>query len=183
NANNISLISGKGVLYRLCGLGPKCAIDQGKASTQRHLLLRREAVELALYSFRYISDVNQVVVFLPPRAGQDPSQAVFFRPGDVASELSQPLRDSLAPAAPSVTGVTRSPDAPLVSRLTATTLYSFSLTQSNQDASVYLVLRPPVAAGPAPPPAATAPSSPPAAGGGSTGAPGAAAGAGSTPQP
>jgi hypothetical protein len=41
-----------------------------------------------------------------------------------------------------VSAVDRSPDAPLVARLTSSTLYSFSLTQANQDASVFLVLRP-----------------------------------------
>jgi len=172
NANNISLIDGKGVLFRLCGLGPKCAIDQGKASIQRHLLLRREALELALYSFRYLSDVKQVVVFLPPRQGQDPSQAVFFRPNDVEFELEHPLRASLEPSAPTVAGVTRSPDASLVARVTASSLYSFTLTQSNQDASVFLVLRPFVAgASPAPAPSATAPSTASSGSSAATGAP------------
>jgi len=140
---NISVISGTGVLYRLCGLGANCAIDQGKPSTQRHLLLQREALELALYSFRYLDGINQVVVFLPPRLGQQPSEALFFRPGDVAPELDRPLYATLTRRAPSVNGITTSPDASLVQRLTTSTLYSFSLTQGNQDANVFLVLRPP----------------------------------------
>jgi len=140
---NISVINGTGVLYRLCGLGANCAIDQGKPSNQRHLLLQREALELALYSFRYLDGINQVVVFLPPRMGQQPSEALFFRPGDVAPELDRPLFATLTRRVPSVSGITSSPDVSLVQRLTTSTLYSFSLTQGNQDANVFLVLRPP----------------------------------------
>lgn len=142
NGGNITLVSGTGVLYRLCGLGAKCAIDEGKPTIARHLLLQREALELALYTFRYVSNVNQVVVFLPPPPGKDPSQALFFRPSDLSQSLSHPLYDTLTARTPSTTSVTRSADASIVDRLTTPTLYSFNLTQSNQDASVYLVLSP-----------------------------------------
>ena len=138
---DIKLFDGKGVLYRLCGLGPKCAIATGKASTSRHLLLRREALELALYSFRYL-DVDQAVVFMPPRKGQDPTQALFFQRSDVEPSLDHPLRATLAPHVPSVRSVTRSPDARLVDSLTTKTLYKFSLTQANQDNRAFLVLDP-----------------------------------------
>src|SRR3954454_899557 len=142
NGGDISLLQGKGVLYRLCGLGPKCAIDKGKPSTGRHLLLRREALELALYTFRYVKDIDQVVVFMPPKLGDDPNQALLFRKGDVSAELARPLRTTLARHTPSVAGVNTSPDSALVNRLTTQTLYSFSLTQGNQDANVFLVLEP-----------------------------------------
>jgi len=141
NNNNITLISGSdGVLYRLCGLGPKCAIDRGKASTERHLLLRREALELALYTFRYIKNVNDVVVLMPPRLGEDPSQALFFRLKDVLAELDRPLDRSLATRTPSIRRVAESPDAPLVDRITTASLFKFSLTQANQDNQAFLVL-------------------------------------------
>ena len=48
----------KGVLYQMCGLGVNCQIDSGKPSKERMLLLRREGLELALYSFRYLKDVT-----------------------------------------------------------------------------------------------------------------------------
>jgi len=142
NGGNITLVSGTGVLYRLCGLGSRCAIDEGKPTIARHVLLQREALELALYTFRYISNVNQVVVFLPPPPGKPPSQALFFRPSDLTQSLNHPLYDTLTPNTPSTTSVARSVDTPIVDRLTTPTLYSFSLTQSNQDASVFLVLSP-----------------------------------------
>jgi hypothetical protein len=136
----IQLYEGKGVLYRLCGLGDRCAISSGKASVERHLLLRREALELALYSFRYIKDVSQVVVFLPPRKGEDPSQALFFRPSDVARELSVPLRKTIPSRTPTVTNVRRAPRIALVDQLTVKSLFQFSLTQGNADMRAFLVL-------------------------------------------
>lgn len=143
NNNSVSLIGGTGVLYRMCGLGVRCSIDEGKASVQRGFLLRREALEMALYSFRYMSDVNQVVVFLPPKPGAQPTQALFFRPQGLLSALQAPLSDTLASRTPTVATATRSVDAPAVQHFTNPAEYSFSLTQSNQDAGVFLVLRPP----------------------------------------
>jgi hypothetical protein len=55
----------QGVFYQMCGAGPNCSIP-GKASLQRGLLVRREAVELALYTFHYIGGASQVVVTFPP---------------------------------------------------------------------------------------------------------------------
>lgn len=140
SGGGIQLYEGKGVLYRLCGLGDRCAISSGKASIERHLLLRREALELALYSFRYLKDVTQVVVFLPPRKGQDPSQALFFRPSDVARELSVPLRQTISPRTPTVANIRRSPKIRLVDELTVKSLFQFSLTQGNADMRAFLVL-------------------------------------------
>jgi hypothetical protein len=64
---NIQLLdSGHAVLYTLNGLGPGGSILGGTASTARHQLVRREALELALYTFRYIKNVDMVVTLLPP---------------------------------------------------------------------------------------------------------------------
>jgi hypothetical protein len=132
-----------GVIFHLCGLGPSCAIATGKPSTQRGLLLRREALELALYSFRYLSDVHQVVVFMPPAKGRTPSQALFFREGDVARELDRPLTASLSPRVPSVGNVTVSPDTPLVDQITAPKTFDFTLSGDQTSQRGFIVLDPP----------------------------------------
>jgi len=139
---DIRVFDDNGLIYRLCGLGPDCAIASGKASTRRHLLLRREALELALYSFRYLDDVHQIVVFMPPRLGQKPNQALFFREGDVAQELDRPLTASLSPRVPTVRTVTLSPDASLVDQITSPKIFQFSLTQANTDNRGFIVLDP-----------------------------------------
>ncbi|MEA2227349.1 MAG: hypothetical protein QOF04_979 [Solirubrobacteraceae bacterium] len=139
---DIRVFDDSGLIYRLCGLGPDCAIATGKPSEERHLLLRREALELALYSFRYLKDVHQVVVFMPPALGQKPSQALFFREGDVSQELDRPLTASLSPRVPTVRTITLSPDAPLVDQLTTPKIFKFSLTQANTDNRGFIVLDP-----------------------------------------
>jgi uncharacterized membrane protein YgcG len=139
---DIRVFDDGGLIYRLCGLGPDCAISSGKPSAKRHLLLRREALELALYSFRYIDAVHQIVVFMPPKLGEKPSQALFFREGDVTQELDRPLTASLSPRVPSVRTVTLSPDAPLVNQLTTPKIFKFSLTQANTDNKGFIVLDP-----------------------------------------
>ena len=138
---NISLLQGNGLIYRMCGLGSECSIHEGKASARRLLLLRREALELALYTFRYIDAVDQVVVFLPPAPGKKGATLLFQR-DQLGPQLLRPLHASLAHRTPSVTGVESSPDASLVSRLT-TDLYASSLTPGNSDpGGIFLVLRP-----------------------------------------
>lgn len=140
---SIKVFDDSGVIYHLCGLGPSCAIASGKPSIQRGLLLRREALELALYSFRYLGDVHQVVVFMPPPKGKTPSQALFFREGDVAKELDRPLTASLSPHVPSVSDVTLSPDARLVDQITAAKTFDFSLTGDQTSQRGFIVLDPP----------------------------------------
>ena len=41
-----------GIMYQLCGLGERCSIREGEPSVERHRLLRRQALELALYSLK-----------------------------------------------------------------------------------------------------------------------------------
>jgi hypothetical protein len=150
---DINFVDGSGVLYRLCGLGKKCAIEQGEPSAKRHMLLRREALELALYSFRYLGVSDAVVIMPAGKAttkvnGKDKTktstEALLFRRGDhdVAGAVTRPLDATLVPKTPSVNGVTRSPDASLVDAITTRKLFNFSFQQANQDARAFLVLDP-----------------------------------------
>lgn len=138
---NIETFDDGGLIYRLCGLGPDCAIASGKSTPQRHLLLRRESLELALYSFHYLG-VKSVVVFLPPPRGEKPTQAMFFRPNDLASQLARPIGASLATKPPLPSAIAVSPDAPLVSKLTTPKVFTFSFTQANTDNKGIIVLDP-----------------------------------------
>jgi hypothetical protein len=138
---NIQIHDEKGVLYQLCGLGPSCSIDHGKASTERGLLLRREGLELALYTFRYLNDVKQVVVLIPPVKGKAQTVALYFRRDEVKAELARPLTSSLVPKAPSVASVTLSPDAALVDQATDEP-YLFTLNGSSFNNGGFLVLEP-----------------------------------------
>ncbi len=61
-----SELEGNNVLYQLCGGGTDCSIKAGKPSEARGLLVEREALELALYTFHYVSGVEHVIVTMPP---------------------------------------------------------------------------------------------------------------------
>jgi hypothetical protein len=90
---------GETVLYTFCGLGGQrnCALP-GKASVERSVLLRREALELSLYTFKHMSDVQSVISLLPPT--QDTQLAVFLQREHVKDALDKPLTRTLPQSAP-----------------------------------------------------------------------------------
>lgn len=126
--------------YTICGLGQQCSIAEGKPSRQRGRLVRREALELALYSFRYLGRQN-VVALLPAAKGQQPQRALFLERKDFARELSRPLRFSLAEKAV-VTPQNILEESARLDRLTRDREYRFSY-QGIPDGTVVLVLTPP----------------------------------------
>jgi hypothetical protein len=130
---------GKGALFTLCGLGDHCSIKSGKPSHERVLLLQRESYELALYTFRYVNDVKQVVVLLPPPRGKNPTQAMFFRRENLKSELARPLRFSLPGKPPAMSALRTGPAKDFIDRTTGGDVYNFDVIQA-QDASVLLEL-------------------------------------------
>jgi hypothetical protein len=146
---DVEFVDGKGVMYTLNGLGPRGSILSGTPSEERHLLLRREALELALYTFRYRDDVDIVVALLPPQpptaataALQQPpkTQALFFRPGDLRGQLDVPLRATIPPQTPRPeTLALGSEEARRIEDLTRSNLFLASFQQS-QDTSAFLVL-------------------------------------------
>jgi hypothetical protein len=143
DATNIGIVRGTTAMYSLCGLGSRCAINRGKPSTQRFLLLRREALELALYSFHYLDGVNNVVALMPPAPGQRPQNAVFFQRNEFKKVLNHPISEVLPSPPPSLSGLNTSPQGKLISQVTAPSVYCFSFEQA-QDLSAFLVLQKPV---------------------------------------
>ena len=102
---SLQYMEGDGLLYILNGLGPNGTIPTGTASKKRGRLLLREALELALYSFRYLEDVTMVAVLLPQSpagstAQERQTRAVFYRPGDLLPQLQVPLTDTLSSKTP-----------------------------------------------------------------------------------
>ncbi|MFL5827206.1 MAG: hypothetical protein ACJ76V_11845 [Thermoleophilaceae bacterium] len=122
-----SVDGSNGVLFTLCGLGDKCSIDKGKPSVARGLLLRREALELALYTFHYVDKANIVVALLPPPPGQDPRVALFYRRSDLETNVKQPLRQTLPGPTPTVARMKQAEIAGDVLRRTTPNVYQFKL--------------------------------------------------------
>ena len=138
-----------GVLYQLNGLGANGSIKGGTPSTQRLQLVRREALELALYTFRYLPDADMVVTLLPPpppKAGTeaaspvsgllatssaDPKEltAIFYRPGDLKQRLQIPLGATLTAVAPAPEKMGGT-EGQTVDSLTLPNLFNWSLPAS-----------------------------------------------------
>jgi len=73
-------------MYVLCGPSKTCAIKQTPA---RVATLRGEALELALYTFRYIDAADSVATFIGP------SRVFFVTRAEVSRQLSAPLHTTL----------------------------------------------------------------------------------------
>ena len=153
--NDVQIVQGDGILYTLCGLGPHCSIATGKPSTERMLLLRREALELALYTFKYVDGAENVVVLMPPRPGErnitlssgqstkagNQGTALLFQKKDYEPQLDEPITSTLPAAVPSIGQMPNAPEASAVDTLTGPAMFLVSIVQG-QDASAYLVLDP-----------------------------------------
>ena len=116
----------EGALFQLCGLGKNCAINEGKPSTRRLLVLGRESLELALYTFRYIDNLDVVVAMLPPAPGDTPSRAMFFRRQDLEQKLRDPLHVTLPGPTPAINKVRGAKRAEL-EHLTGPNIYNYKI--------------------------------------------------------
>jgi hypothetical protein len=150
--NSFHQISGSAVMYTLSGLGPGGSIDSGTPSKERHRLVRREALELALYTFRYVPHVDMVVALLPPpkpadgetaqeAAQKNPPQAIFYRPGDLKGQLQVPLGKTVPAKAPTPDTIPAG-EANTIDALTLSNLFVADFTQT-QDLRAHLVLQRP----------------------------------------
>ena len=131
----------KAVMYILCGSGAKCAIGDGRPSVARAAVLRREALELALYTFVYVKDVESVVTFFPPRSGQNPTYALFFRKADFDRQLGRPIHQTLPQPRPPLPGKLSGVERKTVDELTTSRVFRYAV-QNAQDGQRVLVLAP-----------------------------------------
>ena len=135
-----------GIMYQLCGLGERCSIREGEPSAERHRLLRRQALELALYSLKYIDSLDSVIALLPPNPDADantPSTALFFEKDDLKAALDQPLVTTFrSPTEPLETEIEIDPVERLtIDRLTGPRLFRYQFTQAPAGGAI-MVLAP-----------------------------------------
>jgi hypothetical protein len=135
-----------GVFYQLCGQGAGCTIP-GTSSVARGQLVRREAVELALYTFHYLPQTDYVLAFIPPPPGVDQTnpnyrRALFLPRTALAGQLSKPLTSTIKPDnAPVSPGKLPRGQGTRIDRLTAGRILHYDFQQA-ADQSVLVVLSP-----------------------------------------
>lgn len=149
---SLGLLNGTTIAYEVCGLGAKHCELAGTPSTNRMLLLRREALELALYTFEYISGSQNVVVVLPPghtvTAGgtneKGVTVALVFLRKNLQPWLNVPLARTLQEFPPELSQLTlwsKTQEAAFVDQVTAHSLFS-SQVEALQEGGSALVLTP-----------------------------------------
>jgi hypothetical protein len=147
----------KGVWYVLNGLGERGSISRGTPSPERLALVKREALELALYTFQYVDGIDHVVALLPPApppkdeksssaAGSqrtavavgDSLPSMLFREGQLDAQLALPLALTLDPKTPTPSTIKKR-DAELITQFTAPSTFNGAIEQS-QIGEAFLVL-------------------------------------------
>jgi hypothetical protein len=126
--------------FSLCGLGQSCSIATGKATVERATLVRREILELALYTFKYVKGVKHIVAFMPPPAGTPPSYVVYLQKDDLKPQLATPLLTTLGAKTPLPNQITAR-EKERIDGVTEPRIYKFGLSQTQQGDAV-LVLQP-----------------------------------------
>jgi hypothetical protein len=112
--------------YILCGATRNCVIPEGTPSQSRGTVLRREALELALYTLEYARPIDNVLVFFPPGPGEKSlSSTLFFHRDDLSSHLKHPLRATLPQASPPLPGKIAPQEEKTVNDLTGTERYRY----------------------------------------------------------
>ena len=126
---------------QFCGIGSACSIGKGTANAQRERLVRREALEVALYTFRYVPQVNAVIAYMPPPSGSQPSTLLYLERSNLKAELKSPLAKTLPTDPPPRAGEPDRKESAAIDRLTIPVEYSFQF-QSLNDGTEALVLTP-----------------------------------------
>jgi hypothetical protein len=136
----VVLSSNDSRLFQLCGTGASCAIGEGKASVARGRLVRREALQLALLTFKYVPGVTHVIEFMPPPPGSPPSLVTYFEKPDLKPQLSSPLRTTMSVKAPTASTMTAKESA-TIDRVTTGHVYTFTFRTTQLGQAVLLLTK------------------------------------------
>lgn len=132
--------SSDSMMYTLCGLGTSCSIATGKPSIARGTLVRREILELALYTFKYVGGVNNIVAFMPPKDGTATQYAVLLEKSNLKPELKVPLKQTLSSKTPLPTTILAR-EVHLIDATMESSVYTYGVSQT-QTGDLVLVFKP-----------------------------------------
>lgn len=129
------------IFYVFCGSGERCAIP-GEPSPERSLLLHRQSLELALYTFKYMDDVDSVVTILP-RVG-DINTAGYFKRTAVRGLLDKPVYETLPSPGPFETEGSNFEDVEASERLSAGRFFQSGVQELPTGGALLILTQPPV---------------------------------------
>jgi hypothetical protein len=128
------------LMFILCGAGQECTLPLEASSDAHERLVRREALELSLYTMRYL-DVDPVVVLLPPDPQGNPGGALLFRQDDLRTNLDRPLTQTLPTAKPPNALGMSDLEVATVDYLTLTKKFDYEFVSAS-DGTARMVLNP-----------------------------------------
>jgi len=136
------IIATKGnVQMQFCGLGSECAITRGEPSSARERLVRREALEVALYTFKYAPSVSAVIAYMPPPPGQAPTTLLYLERSNLSHQLKQPLSKTLPLTTPPLPSQPDPKESATIDKLTLPVEYGFGY-QALPNGTEALILTP-----------------------------------------
>jgi hypothetical protein len=133
------------VAYEMCGFSDSqqnCAATSLTGASPEQPL-RREALELALYTLKYVPGTKAVLTYLPPTSSpqattQAPTRTVFVTRNDVKPNLGVPLARTLKPRKIVLGAALVVPDSGRVSALTHIFTTSYQTLPSDGTAALTL---------------------------------------------
>jgi hypothetical protein len=121
-----SIVATTGIVQQqFCGLGQSCSISRGTATSERERLVRREALEIALYTFKFVPSINGVLAYMPPPPGQAPTTLLFLERSGLSKQLSEPIRKTLPLATPPLPTSADTAESGTIDKLTLPIEYGF----------------------------------------------------------
>jgi hypothetical protein len=127
--------------YTLCGLGDHSSIATGQATQTRGRLVRREALELALYTFKFEPSITSIAAFMPPPPGQTSTSILYLRKDDLKDQLHQPLSKTLPLETPPLPSASDNTERATIDKLTLPHMFTYELT-ALQTGGAALILDP-----------------------------------------
>jgi hypothetical protein len=115
-------------MYTLCGLGRNCSIEGGTPTATRGRLVRREALETALYTFKFVPSVDSIIAFMPPAPGATTMNVLFLEKEQLKDQLKEPISKTLPLATPPLPDSEDLAEAATIDKLTLKNIFTFQYT-------------------------------------------------------
>ena len=112
-----------------CGLGQTCQVALTPSTAS---LLKRETLELALFTFKYTDTVDSITFLMPPTA---PQSAIFLQRHDVVKQLSQPFSSYLAEKPPKPGKIPQA-ELRVINKITQPRLYHFNVKPESSGSAI-----------------------------------------------
>jgi hypothetical protein len=140
NSNVQATLTDHTETYTFCGLEAHCSLS-GTPSLVRGLLIRREALETALYTFKYVPKIDSVIAFMPASKASPLVELLYLRKQDLTKQLDRPLDKTLTLATPPRPPTQDTVEGGTIDQLTLHRVFTYTFTDLQSNGAL-LILSP-----------------------------------------